>query len=206
MTMASGAAVMTKLIMAKAEAAQPTATRNAGCRAISPSGRPLAAPDLACDVRNVEEEEHSGAEQREHGRAKKRAGIGRVFKKIGGVDHRLRPEHGGDDAAGHDKRDGPRPEGGARRVGGREAELLDERLREADQKRADAEEHEARRGTSPSRRAPRRAKLTSMPVMKPARRPTLRISSAAGTVPQAVPTTKAVIGSVASDLSSPRKS
>ena len=46
----------------------------------------------------------------------------------------------------------------------------------------------------------------SMPAMKPLRRPMRRISSAAGTVPQAVPTTKAVMGSVASDLSAPSRS
>ncbi len=45
---------------------------------------------------------------------------------------------------------------------------------------------------------------TNIPAMKPGRRPIRRIRSAAGTVPQAVPTTKAVTGSVANDLSSPR--
>ncbi len=45
---------------------------------------------------------------------------------------------------------------------------------------------------------------TVMPAMKPGRRPMRRIRSAAGTVPQAVPTTKAVTGTVANHLSSPR--
>ena len=63
MTMASGAAVMTKLIIAKADVAQPTATRNCGWRAISAMRPPACRARLRRNVRNIEEKEHERAEE-----------------------------------------------------------------------------------------------------------------------------------------------
>ena len=160
-TMASGAPVMTKLISAYEPTAQPSPTIKRGWLTISGSGRAGAPKASAADEppcparRNARTIAPMAASTTIE--AKAPANI-TGWKRLRGVDHDLRPDNGGHDAASQHEGDGTRLELRRRVVCRGKAELLHESAADAQDRKLSANSQNAALEQEPVSQRSRRAR------------------------------------------------